>query len=267
MYKNLLVLIAGLFLLSCSTQKNHLAYFTDLEKDANGTQVIGESNFEIRIAPDDELLITVNSVIPEATAIFNLPLANPGTMQAIPSQTQPQQQTYMVNREGYINFPVLGKIKVEGKTIEEISTELGALIEKYADNPYVRVELVNFKVNVMGEVKVPGVVSVKRSRFSVLDAISTAGDLTDYGMRENVLVIREAGGQKMVQRLDLNDSKITSSPFFYLQQNDIVYVEPNKIKKDNSKYNQFNAYKLSVLSTVVSAASVIASLVIALAIK
>ena len=267
MYKHLLILISGLFLLSCSAQKNHLAYFTDLQKDSVNTQVIGESDFDIKIAPDDELMITVNSVIPEATAIFNLPLANPSAMPSLPAQTQPQQQTFMVNNEGYINFPVLGKIHVQGKTTEQISEELAGLIEKYADNPYVRVEIINFKVNVMGEVKAPCTINVKRSRFSILDAISTAGDLTDYGLRENVMVIREIGGQKVVQRLDLNDSKITSSPFFYLKQNDVIYVEPNKIKKDNSKYNQFNAYKLSVISTVVSAASVIASLVIALTIK
>lgn len=267
MIKHLLVFAAGLaMLLSCSTQKNQLTYFTDLQKDSVAT-TIGKSHFEINVAPDDELMITVNSVVPEATAIFNLPLANPSAIPSLPAQTQPQQQTFMVNNEGYINYPILGKIYVQGKTTEQIAEEMQQMIEKYAEKPYVRVEIINFKVNVMGEVKAPCTIYVKRSRYSVLDALSTAGDLTDYGMRESVMVIREIGDQKVVQRLNLNDSNITSSPFYYLKQNDVVYVEPNKIKKDNSKYNQFNAFKLSVISTIVGAASVIASLVIALTVK
>jgi polysaccharide export outer membrane protein len=101
----------------------------------------------------------------------------------------------------------------------------------------------------------------------VLDALSAAGDLTVYGERENVLIIREENGKRTAHRLNLNSSEVFTSPYFYLQQNDYVYVSPNKIRKDNSKYNQNNAFKLSVVSTVVSGCSVIASLVIALAIK
>ena len=119
----------------------------------------------------------------------------------------------------------------------------------------------------MGEVKNPHRIYVNSERFTLLDALSAAGDLTEYGERGNVLVIREENGQQIYHRLDLADSNIFSSPYFYLQQNDVVYVEPNQIRIDNSKYNQNNAFKLSVISTIVSTASVVASLVIALAVK
>ena len=110
-------------------------------------------------------------------------------------------------------------------------------------------------------------VNVTRERFSVLDALSSAGDLTEYGERSNVLLVREENGKRTAHRINLNSSDILTSPYFYVQQNDYIYVTPNKIRQDNSKYNQNNAFKLSVISTIVSACSVVASLVIALAIK
>ena len=122
----------------------------------------------------------------------------------------------------------------------------------------------NFNVNVLGEVRNPGRINVETQRFSVLDALAKAGDLTEYGLRDGVIVIREENGQKTYHRLNLNDAAVLSSPYFYLQQNDVVYVEPNKIRRENSKYNQNNAFKLSVISTIVSACSVVVSLIIAL---
>ena len=154
-----------------------------------------------------------------------------------------------------------------GLTIEELQALLTANIAKDVENPMVIVELVNFQVNVAGEVTKPGPVPVTRNRFSILDALSAAGDLTPYGERSNVLLIREVDGEKKYVHLDLNSSDVLKSPYFYLQQNDYIYVEPNKIRQANSKYNQDNAFKLSVISTIVSASSVIASLVIALTVK
>lgn len=118
-----------------------------------------------------------------------------------------------------------------------------------------------------GEVNNPGQIRVTRNRFSILDALSAAGDMTPYGERSNVLLIRENNGKKEYVHLDMNKSDVLDSPYYYLQQNDYIYVEPNKVRQANSKYNQDNAFKLSVISTVVSAASVIASLVIALTVK
>ena len=130
-----------------------------------------------------------------------------------------------------------------------------------------RVQLVNFRINVLGEVKNPGAISVKKERYSLLDALADAGDLTEYGERSNVMLIREVDGKRIYHRLNLNNSEVLSSPYFYLQQNDVVYVEPNEIRRENAKYNQNNSYKISVVSTIVSACSVIASLIIALTVK
>lgn len=140
-------------------------------------------------------------------------------------------------------------------------------VSETVEDPYVKVQLVNFKVNVLGEVARPGTIEVDTERYSLLDALAAAGDLTPYGERENILLIREENGQKHFHHLNLNDAATLSSPYFYLQQNDVIYVEPNKIRHDNSKYNQNNSYKLSVVSAVVSAVSVVASLCIALFIK
>ena len=140
------------------------------------------------------------------------------------------------------------------------------MAEKVKD-PYVRVQLTGYGVNVMGEVNAPRRVYIGKEKITLLEVLTLAGDLTQYARRDNVLVIRTVDGKRTYQRLNLQDSSIFSSPYFYMQQDDVVYVEPNKIKIDNSKYNQFNAYKLTMVSTIVSMASVIASLVIALTVK
>lgn len=151
--------------------------------------------------------------------------------------------------------------------VEQLQADITSKISKDVEDPIVIVELVNFQVNVAGEVLNPGIVPVTRNRFSILDALSAVGDMTPYGERSNVLLIREENGKKNYVHLDLNSSDILDSPYYYLKQNDYIYVEPNKVRQANSKYNQDNAFKLSVISTVVSASSVIASLVIALTVK
>lgn len=250
---------------SCSSSKNSLTYFEDIKGIESGN--ISSVEYSVKIIPNDELFITVTSLIPQATAAYNLPVSNPGMLEVFNVTTQPQQQTYIVDKAGYIDVPVIGKVHVEGLTTQQVKEKMVELISKDVDDPIVRVELVNFRVNVLGEVQKPGAVSVKRERYSVLDALADAGDLTEFGERYNVLLIREENGTKTYHRLNLNEASVLSSPYFYLKQNDVIYVEPNEIRKDNSKYNQNNAFKLSVISTIVSACSVVASLVIALAIK
>lgn len=257
---------AGLSLESCSSSKTRLPYFEDIAQIKDG-ELLGDVDYNITIRPADELFISVTSMNPEATSIYNLPAANPAKLGELPLVAQAQYQTYIVSRAGNINFPVLGTIHVEGLTTEQLADQLVQRISQNVIDPVVRVELVNFHVNVLGEVKTPGVQEVSSQRYSVIDAIAAAGDLTEYGERSNVIIVREVDGKKVYHHLNLNDSKSLESPYFYLQQNDWVYVTPNEIRQANSKYNQFNSYKISVISTIVSAASVIASLVIALTVK
>ena len=257
--------VATLLLCSCSSSKNSLTYFEDIKGVETGE--FEKGMYDITIIPDDELFITVTSMVPSATSVYNLPLVNPSTRDALGVATTPQQQTYRVDKNGNIVMPVLGEIHVSGLSTKQLKDLLVEKISQDVEDPIVLVELVNFRVNVLGEVNAPGMKTVTRERYSILDAIANAGDLTEYGERENVLLIREENGKRVYHRFNLNNSGILASPYFYLKQNDVIYVEPNEIRKDNSKYNQNNSYKISVISTIVSACSVIASLVIALTVK
>ncbi len=261
----LIVLIAATSLLSCtSTKDNTLAYFKDLEAKMSGELPNPQGDYPIRIEADDELVITVTSAVPEATSAYNLPMDNPAVRGNLRQVTQPRTQTYIVDNQGYIMMPVLGRILVKGKTLEEISSEITAMVSQNVKDPHVRVDIVNFSVDVMGEVRNPQRVYSGHQHFTILDAISQCSDLTEFAKRDHIYVIRTENGKRTFNRLDLGSSDIFNSPYFYLKQNDVIYVEPNKIRIDNSKYNQNNAFKLSVISTIVSSVSVIASLVIAL---
>ena len=281
MTRNIYIFAIICILFSGCKTAHDLSYFDSItEYDAG---IIPGSDHEIKILPEDELLITVTSEVPSATAQFNQPMFNPilrsnlqdlaGSTQSISSSTSnisgsSRIPTYIVDKNGDIDFPSLGEIHVAGMTTQQIAKFIKEKASATVKDPIVKVALVNFKVNVLGEVAEPQTINVTKEKFSIFDAISTCGDLSEYGKRDNLIVIREnEDGTHTYQRLNLHDTTIFSSPYYYLKQNDIVYVEPNNIKQDNSKYNQNNSFKLSTISTIVSAASVIASLVIALTVK
>lgn len=249
---------------SCST-KNQLAYFQDLPADS--TDVVIESldtDYSLRIIPDDELQISVTSLEPSATSMFNLPMANIATRGDQQVTGNLAMQTYIVDQDGDIRFPILGNIHVAGMTTKELTDLLIEKISPEVESPMVRVEIVNFAINILGDVKTAGRYNLKKESVSVLDALAMAGDLTDYGHRKNVLLIRKEGNKTIYHRFDLTDSKTLETPYFYLKQNDVLYVEPDLVKASNAKYNTNNSFKLSVISTIVSSVSVIASLIIAL---
>lgn len=252
--------IGILCMLASCTSSRPLTYFSDIDQ----LEITPIGDYNVKIMPSDELIITVTSKVPYATAPYNLPLSNPAVSSELLRNSTARQQTFVVDSDGDINFPVLGKIHVEGLTLDQLRDKLTAEISKDVDEPIVKVALVNFYVNVAGEVSRPGRINVNNERFSVLDAITSAGDLTAYGERTNVLVIREENGVRTHARLDLTKAETLQSPYFFLKQNDYVYIEPNKIRREQAKYNQNNSYKLSLTSTIVSACSVIVSLIIAL---
>lgn len=270
------LILASIVATGCSSRKTTLPYFTNLEQE--GAMPIGD--FTVKIMPDDELLINVSAADPEAVEDYTVPYQHPRLRDINASAQATRESTiistrksnlslqpYVVNTEGFINFPVLGKIHVSGMTLEGLAQYLTEKISEKVVDPIVTVELINFHVNVIGEVNKPGAQLVNRERFSVLDAIAGAGDLTAYGERNNVLLIREEDGQRVTHRLDLNDAATLDSPYFFLKQNDVIYVEPNKVKQANSKVDADRQYRLSMTSVIVSAASVIASLAIALLVK
>ena len=261
------ILTAAAFALaisSCSSSK-HLSYFQDLPTDSIDTVVNNiQTEYSLRIQPDDELLITVTSLSPEATSMYNLPMANIATRGEQQVTGNVAMQTYIVSADGDIRFPTLGQIHVEGMTIDELTELLMERISRDVENPMVRVEIVNASFNVLGEVRAPGRYGLGKESVTVLDAIARAGDLSEWGKRENILLIRREGDKTVLHRFNMQDYSSINSPYYYLKQNDIIYVEPDKVRSDNAKYNNNNGFKLSVISTVVSGVSVIASLIIAL---
>lgn len=251
---------------SCSSAKKDLSLFQDLSENQSG--VLPTLPHCSTLEPESEISIQVTSEIPEATAEFNIPFtneANPG-MKEISSV--PKQRTYIVDDKGDIDFPKLGKIHAEGMTTYELKDYLTKRISQYVKDPIVTVTNVGYRIVVMGEVKAPQTITTTADRFSILDALAEAGDLTDFAKRDNILVLRRTKDNQIeYNRVNLHDSNITQSPCFWLKNNDVVLVSPNQIKEDNSKYNQNNAYKLSVISTIVGMSTAIISLIIALAIK
>ena len=264
-----IIAIAAISMASCGSSKHNLSYFDNIADSLAGTLITAPQ--QIRIVPDDELSITVSSLNPAATEAYNLstsytavPDHNTGV---IIYQHTGSNRTYQVSPQGDISFPVLGTLHVAGMTTDEVAEMLYKRISETVDNPIINVRLTNFHVNIIGEVNRPGVVSATGETFTILDAIARAGDLPKYAVRDNILLIRDNNGKKEYHRLNLKDSKTFESPYFYLRQNDIIVVDPNSIAESNATYNTNNAYKIQVTSAIISACSVIASLVIALAVK
>lgn len=262
---SLVVALLAIVMSSCSSNRSNLAYFKDITAYSESSTLPRWD--ELKVSPGDEIFISVTSSEPAATAHFNLPAANPATGGDLLTSTQPRQLAYIVDSKGDIDFPTLGEIHVEGMTTEQLHDYLVKRISQWVENPSVYVKVTNFTINMLGEVVRPGRVNVTTDRFSILDAIAAAGDLTPYGRRDNVLLIRDENGTQKRILLDLSNSDILTSEYFYLRPNDVVYVTPNNVREGIAKYDQSKAYNLSMISTVVSAASVIASLIIALTVK
>ena len=246
---------------SCESTKN-VAYF----KNADSISLASSKGlYEAKIMPKDELTITVVTTDPRAAVPFNLAVtATLGTGGNLNSGSS-TLQGYLVDNNGDIQFPVVGKIHVAGLSKNECQDLIKEKISPYLaekENPIVTVRMASYRVTVTGEVAKPGVVYVPTEKMSIVEAMASAGDLTIYGKRENVMLIREdAKGEKHVHRLNLNDVNIINSPYYYLQQNDIVYVEPNKVKAQNSAIGSSTTLWFSLVGTLMSLASIIISVV------
>ncbi len=194
-----------------------------------------DNRAEIRVQAQDLLHITVHSQDPEVAAAFNIQqggMGNQGGGGGLGNQGGGQNLElffgYLVDDKGNIDFPVVGKVQVAGLTIDQAKARLTSEVQKYLRDAVINMRFLNFKITVLGEVNAPGTFKVTNERFTVLEAIGQAGDMTDYASRDNVLVIRERQGQREYARLNLQSADIFTSPYFYLTQNDIVYVEPTK---------------------------------------
>lgn len=225
-FKVLGILSALLLMSSCATVKD-IAYFQN--KLVDQPEKI-DKHAGIVIQPKDQLSIVVSSRNPELVAMFNLGMVQYQQGSEITSGAGQKLLGYVVDNEGQIDFPVLGVLDVAGLTRWELSEKIkNQLIEKqYLTDAVVTVEFMNFKVSVLGEVGAPGTYAIQGDKVTVLQALSMAKDLTIYGERENVSVIRERNGERVIYEINLCDVSLFNSPAYYLQQNDIVYVTPNK---------------------------------------
>jgi polysaccharide export outer membrane protein len=254
--KNVSVLFSMLLLLvfivtSCGSKKDIL-YFQDIEHFPLLTA--DSAKYQLRIVPNDNLLITVTAFNPIAAEPFN-------SINLTGSYTSGLEwKGYLVNERGEINFPVIGKVTVGNLTKAEAEKLLEEKIALYIQLPVVNIRFMNYKISILGEVNKPGVYTINDENVSLPEAIALAGDLTIYGQRRNVRIYRMENGEKKYYTVDLTSPVVFSSPYYYLQQNDIVYVEPNKARAGASTYNQSLPLIFSAISILVTVTSFIITL-------
>lgn len=241
---------------SCVTQKN-LTYFRTLQaEDADSINKAFELQQDPVLRIGDALLIQISALDEEAAIPYNMVAVVPSTGTQL--NMTPIMLTYVVDEQGDIILPVLGRLHVEGMSKTELRDELTERLSKQIKDPLVTISLQNRKVTVMGEVRNPKQVPIPNGRLTILEALASAGDLTPYGKRNNILVTREVNGKMEIARLDLTSNDIFSSPYYFLQQNDVIYVSPNHVRVVNS---QNVGLWLSVVSTLASAATVIVTVI------
>ena len=242
-------IFAALFSASCVSGKK-ITYYQNMETLELEAQA-AKAGLEIK--PNDLLVISVAAENVESVQPFNLPVIGmPSTGDATRVGGQPQLQTYLVNNEGEIQFPVLGTLDVAGLTRRQLSELLEEKISKYVQNPIVNTRIANFQVTVLGEVNQPGTFSIPDEYLSLNKALGFAGDLTIYGKRKNVLIIRETEEGKIYKYVDLTDASLLNSPYYYLQQNDVVYVEPTTSKRQSRSLLGTATQYLSIASVITS---------------
>ena len=245
----ILIVLITLIISSCASKKD-LIYFQGEQESHTKYE-----DYIPRIQSSDMLAISITAADIKATEPFN----QQSVYQLNSAlQNNPYAKVYTVDEQGYINYPIIGQIKVGGLTRTEAENELKSKLSKYIVNPGVNINFTNFRISVLGEVAKPGNFTVPNERVSILDAIGMAGDLTINGVRSNIMVIREQNGQKQTYNVDLTSKDVLNSPVYYLAQNDVVYVEPNSAKISASKFTPNYSLWISVAGVIISVISVIA---------
>lgn len=242
-----IIVVFVLLLSSCASRKN-MIYYQDVD---NQDAQKGLNSYEIKIQPDDVLSLSIYADDAEAVKSFNLNMSSEVTSGATAGSS------YLVDAKGYIDLPTVGKMKISGLSRTEALDMLEKRLSQYIKKPTISLRISNFKISVQGEVKSPGVYPIASERVTLIEALSIAGDLTIYGKRNNVLVIREVDGVRSYNRVDITKSEFMNSAFYYLAQNDVVYVEPNQNKIDGSAIGPSIGLIFSVTGILISLATFI----------
>ena len=251
--------LAAFLLTACQSYKK-VPYLQDAEVVLYNTR--DAELYDAKIMPKDLLTIVVSCTSPELAAPFNLTVATQNNAVLSNTTTQPVLQQYLVDNDGYINFPVLGELHVGGLTKKATEQMIVEKLKPYiTETPIVTVRMVNYKISVIGEVARPGTFTISNEKVNLLEALAMAGDMTVYGLRDNVKLIREdANGKQQIVTLDLNKAETILSPYYWLQQNDIVYVTPNKAKARNSDVGNSTSLWFSATSILVSIVSLLVNI-------
>ena len=243
-----MVVTVILMMVGCGSSKQ-VAYWQNIDSISLAAS---KGLFDAKIMPKDELTILVQTTDPLTSEPFNL--RSTGQI-----SSKNQITGYLVDNDGMINFPIVGKIHVAGLTKTECEDLIKSKIQPYlarTENPLVSVRTSSYRITVIGEVNRPGVIPVATEKISLIEALAEAGDMTIYGKRDNVLLVREdKSGEKHKVRLNMNDANIINSPYYYLQQNDIVYVEPHKVKARNTFFGSNTSIFYSVIGITTSLVS------------
>jgi len=236
---------------SCGSKKD-IIYFQDIESYA--PNAVDKAKYQLRIVPNDNLLITVSALNPVAAQPFN-------SVDLTGSYaTGLEWKGYLVDERGEINFPVIGKVTIGGLTKAEAEKLLENKILQYIANPVVNIRFMNYKVSVLGEVNKPGTYTINDEKLTLPEAISLAGDLTIYGQRKDVQIFRMENGEKKYYTVDLTNPAVFYSPYYYLQQNDVIYVKPNKAKTGAATINPSLPVIFSAISILVTVTTLIITL-------
>lgn len=241
---NYFILLIGLLaILSSCASKGDVVYF---QNAGSFETLVDKNSFTPKFKVDDLVSIHISTLDPEVSAPFNL------FRGAAEGGIRPEQVDYLIDKEGEIDFPVIGKIKIAGLSPEETRVLLRDRLSEYLRDPIINIRLKNFTVTVLGEVNRPGTYPINGERISILEALGFAGDLTIKGQRENVMVIRDFDGTKVYTRIDLTRKEALNSPVYYLTQNDLVYVEPNQSAITSSSLDNRATIAISIASILIT---------------
>ncbi len=246
-----------LFLFTGCVKHQQLLYFRNASEFVPLQNHDIANQVRIKIQPDDVLFILVRALDQETAEPFNLFSSNSGLQNL--AQNNASLQGYLVDPNGFIDFPVIGRLKLEGMTIEEAKATVAQKLTPYLRDPVIIIRFLNFRLSILGEVGAPTTITVPGERITILEAIGQAGDLTPYSNREKIMVIREQDGKREFGYINIHSPEVFQSPFFYLQQNDIVYVEP--IKEATAKVSDPITETLPIVTGILSIAALLVAFI------